>query len=218
MNPDARQRILSRVRAVTRGDPDTPAPEVVQRLHGHPTSPRPRIDRDWLARFRDNAQRLSTTFSSVADLNGVPLAVAGYLRDNRLPLQVVCWPALQRLAWAQCGVVAQARAVTADDAVGLTTAFCGIAETGTLMTLSGADTAPAASLLPETHIAVLYVAQIVPSMEEAWQRLRQHCDSEAFMPRAVNFISGPSRTADIEQTVTLGAHGPYRVHIVLVAE
>jgi L-lactate dehydrogenase complex protein LldG len=56
-------------------------------------------------------------------------------------------------------------------------------------------------------------ARIVRGMEDAWQLLR---DEVGRMPRAVNFVSGPSRTADIEQTLVLGAHGPYRVHIVLV--
>jgi L-lactate dehydrogenase complex protein LldG len=50
-------------------------------------------------------------------------------------------------------------------------------------------------------------------MEEAWQLMRSELGGP---PRAVNFISGPSRTADIEQTVTLGAHGPYRVHVIIV--
>jgi L-lactate dehydrogenase complex protein LldG len=56
-------------------------------------------------------------------------------------------------------------------------------------------------------------SRIVRNMEEAWALCRAET---RVLPRAVNFISGPSRTADIEQTVTLGAHGPYRVHIVLV--
>ena len=92
--------------------------------------------------------------------------------------------------------------------------FCGIAETGTLMLLSGPQTPPTVSLLPETHIALLPVARIVAHMEDGWDLLRAELGN---MPRAVNFVSGPSRTADIEQTVTLGAHGPYRVHIVLLA-
>jgi L-lactate dehydrogenase complex protein LldG len=57
--------------------------------------------------------------------------------------------------------------------------------------------------------------RIVRGMEDAWKLLR---DEVGRMPRAVNFVSGPSRTADIEQTIVLGAHGPYRVHIVLVGE
>jgi L-lactate dehydrogenase complex protein LldG len=50
-------------------------------------------------------------------------------------------------------------------------------------------------------------------MEEAWNLARTE---RSELPRAVNFISGPSRTGDIEQTIVLGAHGPYRVHVVMV--
>ncbi len=99
------------------------------------------------------------------------------------------------------------------DPVGITGAFLGIAETGTLMLLSGPTTPATVSLLPETHVAVIENGRIVATLEQAWDRLRA---ARATMPRAVNFISGPSRTADIEQTVTLGAHGPYRVLIVVV--
>ena len=99
------------------------------------------------------------------------------------------------------------------DLVGITGAFCAIAETGTLMTVTGPRTPATASLLPETHIALVAASRIVRGMEEAWQLARTELGK---LPRAVSFISGPSRTADIEQTVTLGAHGPYRVHIILV--
>ena len=81
------------------------------------------------------------------------------------------------------------------------------------MLLSGAQTDATASLLPETHIAVVASSRVVPDMEAAWALLR--AERGAAMPRAVNFVSGPSRTADIEQTLVLGAHGPYRVHVVL---
>ena len=97
--------------------------------------------------------------------------------------------------------------------LGVTGVFCALAETGTLAMVSGADTPASASLLPETHVAVVPVARLVPHMEDAWDLMRAELGQ---LPRAVNFISGPSRTADIEQSVVLGAHGPYRVHIVLV--
>jgi L-lactate dehydrogenase complex protein LldG len=98
--------------------------------------------------------------------------------------------------------------------VGITGAFCAIAETGTLMLLSGPRMPGATSLLPETHVAIVRTGRIVRGMEDAWALLRSEHPA---MPRAVNFISGPSRTADIEQTLVLGAHGPYRVHVVLVS-
>ena len=102
--------------------------------------------------------------------------------------------------------------VNDQDMVGVTGTFCAIAETGTLMVLSGAETPATTSLLPETHVAVLDPRRIVATMEDAWELMRKEYKQP---PRAVNFISGPSRTADIEQTVTLGAHGPYRVLLIL---
>jgi L-lactate dehydrogenase complex protein LldG len=69
------------------------------------------------------------------------------------------------------------------------------------------------SLLPETHIALVDARRIVAGMEDAWQRVREVFGE---LPRAVSFISGPSRTGDIEQTMVLGAHGPYRVHILVI--
>ena len=82
-----------------------------------------------------------------------------------------------------------------------------------MMILSGADTPTASMLLPDTHVAVVPAGRIVVGMEDAFALLRRERSS---LPRAVNFVSGPSRTGDIEQTIVLGAHGPYRVHIVVL--
>jgi L-lactate dehydrogenase complex protein LldG len=126
----------------------------------------------------------------------------------------VCWPEFKTLDWQGAGLAVEARAAGESDLVGITGCFCAIAETGTLMLLSGPDTQPTTSLLPETHIAIVNSNRILCGMEDAWERLR--AERPVALPRAVSFISGPSRTADIEQTVTLGAHGPYRVHIILL--
>jgi len=125
----------------------------------------------------------------------------------------VAWPALSAMPWSATGLGLEFRGAKDSDLVGITGAFCAIAETGSLMLLSGPDTPAAVSLLPETHIAILDVSRIVPGMEEAWTLLKSQ---QSAVPRAVNFISGPSRTADIEQTIIIGAHGPYRVHVILV--
>ena len=81
------------------------------------------------------------------------------------------------------------------------------------MVVSGPATPAAVSLLPETHIAIVPVARIVKHMEDGWALARAELGQ---LPRLVNFISGPSRTGDIDQTIVLGAHGPYRVHMILV--
>jgi L-lactate dehydrogenase complex protein LldG len=215
----ARDNILGRIRtSLHRADGDGAAALVRSHIDACTLSPRPPISGDLIARFRDNAVRLSNTIAEVSHVREVPAAAAAYLRAYDLPLRAVCWPALGALEWAGGGVAVEVRPARESDLVGITEVFCAIAETGTLMTLSGAHTPPVSSLLPETHIAVLRTSQIVPAMEEAWRRLREIHGPQNFMPRAVNFISGPSRTADIEQTLTFGAHGPYRVHIILLTD
>lgn len=171
------------------------------------------MEKDLIKRFGEQARRLASDVERAASILEVPALIARYLRAQRLPLQGVCWPALASCDWHGAGLAMQARAARGDDMVGVTGAFLGIAETGTLMLLSGSLTPASMSLLPETHIAVIETKRVVATMEDAWDRLRLE---QRELPRAVNFISGPSRTADIEQTVTLGAHGPYRVLIIMV--
>ncbi len=216
---NSRDAILSRIRAAQgrAGAPSAPETAAVATyIAAHPSGPRPPSDWDPLQRLRERALSLTTTLDEVADLAAVPAAVARYLRNNQLPLNAVCWAELAALDWTSAGLQIEARETHGNDLVGITGAFCAIAETGTLMLLSGADTPGATSLLPETHIAVLPRSRIVRGMEDAWALQRAECGADA-MPRAVNFISGPSRTADIEQTLVLGAHGPYRVHLVIIA-
>ena len=208
--------MLARIRE-RQHKPAQPGPDeraaVDAHLASHPRSPAPRDEWDFQVRFRERASSLASTIDAAAEITDVPARVAAYLRERGLPMRAVSWREFAELDWAGSGVEVEARSARGDDMVGITGACCAIAETGTLVTLSGADTPPSVSLLPETHIAVLDASRIVRSMEDAWQLIR---GGHATLPRAVNFISGPSRTADIEQTVTLGAHGPYRVHIVIV--
>ena len=212
----ARERILGRIRsrqwrpyAATRDE----RKEVGSYLAAHAHSARPWSDWDPESRFRERALGLGSTVDEADSIAAVPTAVARYLAAHSLPARAACWPELAGLDWVAAGVEVMTRAATDSDLVGITGAYCAIAETGTLVTLSGPPTPATSSLLPETHVAVVARSRIVRGMEEAWALLRQE---RGELPRAVNFISGPSRTADIEQTVTLGAHGPYRVHIVLV--
>jgi L-lactate dehydrogenase complex protein LldG len=151
----------------------------------------------------------------VTDWSMVPSAVARYLSGDALPMHAVGWPLVSGHEWAQAGIVFEGRGAVDADLVGITGCYCAVAETGTLMLLSGPHTPASVSLLPETHVAVLAASRIVVGMEEAWNLVRSEL---GVMPRAVNFVSGPSRTGDIEQTIVLGAHGPYRVHVVVVTQ
>ena len=212
----ARNNILARIRS-RQGRPeaalDSEREAVAHHIAAHPSGPRPHVDADVVARFRDRALSLATTLDEIESLAALPEAVARYLRERHLELSAACWAEFAALDWTANGMRVAARPASGDDLVGITGAFCALAETGTVMLLSGSDTPATVSLLPETHIAVVSRSRIVTGMEDAWALLRAE---HGALPRAVHFISGPSRTADIEQTVTLGAHGPYRVHVLLL--
>lgn len=185
----------------------------LKRLHG----PRPAMPAEksaLAARFVEKSIAQSSTVDQVAGLADVPAAVARYLGDMKLLNRVVVWPQLSGLDWQASGIEIAARGAQDTDLVGITGSFCAVAETGTLMLCGSPETPATVSLLPETHIAIVSADRIVPGMEEAWALARAELGQ---LPRAVNFISGPSRTGDIEQTIVLGAHGPYRVHLVLLA-
>jgi L-lactate dehydrogenase complex protein LldG len=212
----SRERILGAVRAAlgrAQPLPEESAAALRAQLARHPAGPRPSLDWEPVERFRRRAQLLSSTVDAVDGWSEVPAAVARYLRGQALAPRAAAWPELGQLDWRGAGLAVEARRARESDLVGITGCFCAIAETATLLTLSGPGTPPSTSLLPETHIALVPCARIVKTMEDAWALLRAE---RPRMPRAANFISGPSRTADIEQTLVLGAHGPYRVHIVLV--
>lgn len=212
----ARRAIFSRIRRAQNRPAEPTAEErrkAQEYLQRHPGGPRPHIGADVVLHFKEQALRMSNTVDEVAELEDVPAAVARYLDGIGAPKNAIAWKTLAGLAWDDAGVAVEFCRPWNEDLVGITGTFCAIAETGTLMQLSGPDTYASANLLPETHIAIVPASRIVRSMEDAFALMR---GERGELPRATNFISGPSRTADIEQTVVLGAHGPYRVHVIVM--
>jgi len=213
----SREKILARIRkAQGRGGnrPSQAELEAVETyLRAHPRGTLPPVEADLVARFRARAEATQCTTDEVATEGDAPAVVARFLKTNNLPLAGSVWPRLADLDWKGAGLALEPRGAKDGDPVGVTGAFAAIAETGTLMFASGPDTPSTVSLLPETHVAVVSARRIVAHMEDAWALARAELGQ---LPRAINFVSGPSRTADIDQTIVLGAHGPYRVHIVLV--
>src|SRR5262249_57962401 len=145
----------------------------------------------------------------------VPAEVARYLAAENLPADLVLAPdlSLDAFPWDARPLLRIRRGrAEAGDAVSLTPCFAAIAETGTLMLISGAQTPTTLNFLPDTHIVVVRGDQVVAAYEDGWEQLRDR----GTMPRTINFITGPSRTGDIEQRIELGAHGPRRLHIILI--
>jgi L-lactate dehydrogenase complex protein LldG len=170
-----------------------------------------------IALFGANLEREFGTIARVPDLGAVPGAIAAYLAAQNLPSALVMapHPELRGLDWASRPMLAvrEGRA-EATDAVSLSHGFAGIAETGTLMLPSGPERPNTLNLLADTEIVLLRASRIVGAYEEAWDRLR--AETGGAMPRTVMLVTGPSRSADIEQALELGAHGPRRLHVVLV--
>lgn len=210
----ARDDILGRVRqGVGKGDFAQRKAAAQALLTARERGPQPVLSGDLAARFRAKAESLSSSVETVPERGAAPAAVARYMAAQGMCPEIVMAPDVADLDWAGHGVQGEARAAVDADRIGVTACFCAVAETGTLMLLSGPDSPPTLSLLPETHIALVDASRIVATMEDAFALLRAE---RGEIPRAINFISGPSRTGDIEQTIVLGAHGPCRVHLILI--
>jgi L-lactate dehydrogenase complex protein LldG len=170
-----------------------------------------------LETFKSEAARAQASFAEVAGFNDAPGEIARYLRENNLPatLRMGEDKRLAAMPWGQTLIEVLQGPSDGHDLNGLSAAFGAIAETGTLALASGADNPTTLNFLPDNHVVVLAASDIAGDAESVWTRLRATYGKGA-MPRTLNLITGPSRSADIEQTLLLGAHGPRRLHIVIV--
>jgi len=215
----ARDAILSRIRKAQGRAGSGPTASELAGVHAviarREIGPRPGIASapDSLAQFRKECERVSTTFAEVASSVAVPAEVKRYLDGIGVAASVVAWSEFAGLDWGLAGIAFAARPATGDDRTGLTGCFCAIAETGTVLLLSAPEMPKTNALLPDTHICVVRRSRLLKTMEDAFALVRTEIGEP---PRSMFMVSGPSRTADIEMTIVIGAHGPYRVHVILV--
>ena len=214
---DSRSRVMGAVRAALDHDPATAAArrkEIEARIAAHEVHVRPPVEGDLAARFAEKVELVAATFTPVREIDGVSRAVADYLDGLGVEKEIVATtdPLVSRIRWSNEFAVAR-RAAEPDDRVSVTGAYAGIAETGTLVFVSDRATPTTLNFLPETHVAVLARERLVANLEDVWAKLRTERSDP---PRTVNFITGPSRTGDIELQLELGAHGPRRLHVILV--
>ena len=199
--------------------------ELDERLRRHkasliPAQGRPKAA-ERLAQFRAKAEAVACTVEALASADEIPSAVARYLRERNLgpELALAPEPWLEALPWRrEPMVLLKPGASRGAERAGLTAAFAGVAETGTLVTASGPVHPATLNFLPEHHLVALRARQVVGAYEDAWALLRKaRKRGRGFdMPRALNLITGPSRTGDIELVIQLGAHGPRALHILLL--
>jgi len=211
MSMTAKETILDAVRSALKRGPLDPTSRQSLDVH-RPSHTRPAIDEDPVERFVRKFESRAGTVSRVARLEDVPAEVEAHRARFDLPRRAAVGGALQALTWPQDWTVHHG-AAGIDETLSVTACLCGIAESGSLLLAGGPDNPTTHNFVPDDHVVVLHADRIVTHFEDAWVLLRER---EGGMPRATNIVSGPSRTADVEQTIQLGAHGPRRVHVVII--
>jgi L-lactate dehydrogenase complex protein LldG len=212
-----REAILARVRAAARARGQAEREAVVAaRLAAHEPGIVPlaaqAAGRGRLTLFLNKLEAASASVSRISDVAELPRAVARELRKRNLPaaLRMGAEPLFDGLDW---GTLETSRGPgRLEEPATLSRAAFGVAETGTLVLLSGPDNPVTLTFLGETHFVVLRESELMGSFEEMWAALR----TTGRDPRTVNLVTGPSRSADIGQVLQLGAHGPIALHLFLV--
>ena len=219
----SRDAVLGAIRrGLKRGElPEDQAAMLRQRMAQHPRHlipARTRVGRaEQVSLLVHYIEREFGTVDRLSGMDAVPGALAEYLASHNLPTEgsIAPHPELRAIAWSERPMLRlrEGRA-SASDMVSVTHGFAGIAETGTLMLPSAPERPTTLNLLADTAVVVLRASRVVGAYEEAWDMLR----AAGAMPRNVMLVTGPSRSADIEQTLELGAHGPRRLHVLLVED
>lgn len=213
---EVRDQIMGNIRgSLGRGAlPDTVQADLRARFSQPEQGVRPRFDQDLAERFVEKLESVAGTVARVPTVDDVPTAVQQYLDQHGLETNMVMskHSLLDEIDWPDAWQI-EYRPARGEDHLSVTGAFAAVAETGTVALLSGKDSPSTLNFLPDDHIVVIRMDQIVSHIEDLWWLLGKQNQG---MPRTVNLITGPSRTADVEQTIQLGAHGPRRFHVVLV--
>jgi len=222
----ARSTLFASIRAslgVTGGEPARRA-AVAERLKQHPRGIIPARGQlppaERLKLFAQMVEAANGSAEILSSASEVPAAVSALLRRHNLPMQIRRGgdPRLGRLPWEKERTLeVSTGASDGHQLASVSHAFAGVAETGTLIMASGPDNPTTLNFLPDTHIVVVDAQDIAGDYETVWQRVREKFGTDA-LPRAINMITGPSRSADIAQILILGAHGPRRLHVLIVGQ
>jgi L-lactate dehydrogenase complex protein LldG len=164
------------------------------------------------------AEKYGATTARIASIEALPGEVALYLKSRNLPASVRMGsdPLLAAAHFESEPVLSVlSGASDGNDLAGVSHARAGVAESGTLVLASGPDNPVTINFLPEHHIVAVKAEDIGGSLEEAFAGIAA-AYGKGEMPRTVNFVTGPSRSGDIEQKIIMGAHGPRALHIVII--
>lgn len=222
---EGRSQVLAAVRrALGRGPDGIAEPAAVRERLAHPrpnTVPaRGRLQQPELTElFVNQALQAGASVAKVASIDEVPAAVAAFCAEHDLPVAAVIAEAspLRELPWLAAGMASEKRMVRSGDALAVGSAVAGIAETGTLVMLSGPENPVTSNFLPDNHVLVVDSKDLLGTSEDLWAQLREQLGERGLpLPRTVNWITGPSRSGDIEMIMLMGAHGPIRLHVLVI--
>lgn len=187
---------------------------VKARIESRSISIRPNITGDLVERYCEKHQEVHGTLDRLVSVSEITGALDDYLQRNKLGLELVlgAGPILNDVDWPKEWSIDR-RPAKITDRIVVSEAFAGIAETGTLVFERTAQSPTSHIFLAEYHLVILDARQIIKYQEELWARFRFEKD---IFPSVVNLVTGPSKTADVEQTIEYGAHGPRCVHVLLV--
>lgn len=213
----ARSEILARVRRAGAGRaPD----EIARELAGLDTGPPPRtVSDDPATAFLYQVLRNGGSAALGGNRSQVVQAVGRYLREQFRSSRLVASndTRLAAMPWRDAGLLPRFGGARDGDDAAVSYARLGVAETGAVVTYTGRDNPGCHNLLPQAHIVLLDIDDLYATLEQAWNRIRGDMNQRG-RPRGVNFIAGPSSTADVEAKLVLGAHGPRLWHVVLVGD
>ncbi|MGI6227026.1 MAG: LutC/YkgG family protein [Peptococcales bacterium] len=177
--------------------------------------------------FKNNLEALTGRFVLLKTAQEVQEQLKNWLMELNAD-EILCWdhPELKKIAqpenldakihyWHKDASREELIKIGNKAKVGLTWADFGVAYTGTLALYALPNQGRSVSLLPEVHIAILNRSQIVPTMSTVCQEIKKRHGTNT-MPSCINFITGPSRSADIEMDLSIGVHGPYKVWVIIV--
>lgn len=174
---------------------------------------------DVIGLFRQQLHHAKATLDEVKSLADVPAAVQRYLAALNAESRVRLAPdsRIANIPWSNAPLLETSQGRShGDDPTSVTPAVAAVAETGTLVLQSSPDTPTTLHFLPDQHVVVIARDQIVGTYEDALACVKRGADGG--LPRTVNFVTGPSRSADIGKVLLMGAHGPKKLHVIVVED
>lgn len=217
MSSSARSEIFARLRALSRGD-SAARIELECRSLGSapaPAPPAPEVCQAFLINVLKNQGSVECVGTRGEAVKAIGQYLYAHFRSHRLVAGND--PRLAAMPWRDAGVLPRFGSLETGEPAALSFAQLGVVETGAVVTWTGRANPAANNLLPEHHIVLVDAADLVPTLEKAWERINQEMEKIG-RPRGINFIAGPSSTADIEGQLVYGAHGPRCWHVILLGK